>query len=59
MVVFPKGNFEKGDYVTVKITRCTAGTLIGEAVVENENSKAEPTSHLTTGKLINSNAIAL
>ena len=32
VVIFPKENFKKGDYVTVKITRCTAGTLFGEAV---------------------------
>ncbi|MEO6489768.1 MAG: TRAM domain-containing protein, partial [Ferruginibacter sp.] len=31
VVVFPKENFKKGDYVTVKIISCTAGTLIGEA----------------------------
>ena len=29
VVVFPKGNFKKGDYVMVKIESCTAGTLIG------------------------------
>jgi tRNA-2-methylthio-N6-dimethylallyladenosine synthase len=29
VVVFPKLNFEKGDYVYVKINSCTAGTLIG------------------------------
>lgn len=35
MVVFPKtGNFQKGDYVDVLITDCTAGTLIGKAVEE-------------------------
>lgn len=34
MVVFPKGNMEakKGDYVKVKINRCTAATLIGERI---------------------------
>ncbi|MEO6730999.1 MAG: tRNA (N6-isopentenyl adenosine(37)-C2)-methylthiotransferase MiaB [Ferruginibacter sp.] len=31
VVVFPKGNFKKGDYVMVKIENCTAGTLIGTA----------------------------
>ncbi len=31
MVVFPKKNFKVGDYVQVKITDCTAATLIGEA----------------------------
>ncbi len=29
VVVFPKANFTKGDYVFVKITSCTSGTLIG------------------------------
>ena len=32
VVIFPKENFKKGDYVMVKITRCTAGTLFGVAV---------------------------
>jgi tRNA-2-methylthio-N6-dimethylallyladenosine synthase len=36
MIVFPKANYKKGDYVMVKIERCTAGTLIGVAV-ENDN----------------------
>ena len=34
VVVFPKSNFTKGDYVMVKINSCTAGTLIGNAVSE-------------------------
>ena len=34
VVVFPKSNFKKGDYVMVKINSCTAGTLIGTAVGE-------------------------
>lgn len=29
VVVFPKGEYKKGDYVLVKIESCTAGTLIG------------------------------
>jgi tRNA-2-methylthio-N6-dimethylallyladenosine synthase len=29
VVVFAKGNHRKGEYVTVKIDKCTAGTLIG------------------------------
>lgn len=29
VVVFPKANLKKGDYVYVKITSCTSGTLIG------------------------------
>jgi len=32
VVVFPRGNYKKGDYVTVKIESCTAGTLIGKPV---------------------------
>ncbi len=36
MVVFPKGNFQKGDYVEVLVTECTAGTLIGEAVNDDK-----------------------
>ena len=34
VVVFPKSNFTKGDYVMVKINSCTAGTLIRNAVSE-------------------------
>ena len=32
VVVFTKGNFKKGDYVSVKIESCTAGTLLGSAI---------------------------
>lgn len=32
MVVFPKKNYRMGDYVQVKISSCTAATLIGEAI---------------------------
>ena len=32
VVVFPKGNYKKGDYVYVKVESCTAGTLIGKAI---------------------------
>jgi tRNA-2-methylthio-N6-dimethylallyladenosine synthase len=34
VMVFPKGNFElkKGDYVTVTVTGCTQGTLIGHVL---------------------------
>jgi tRNA-2-methylthio-N6-dimethylallyladenosine synthase len=32
MVVFPKENQEKGNYVQVRITDCTSATLIGEIV---------------------------
>ena len=31
-VVFPKEHYKIGDFVNVKITNCTSGTLIGEAV---------------------------
>jgi tRNA-2-methylthio-N6-dimethylallyladenosine synthase len=34
VVVFPAMNFRKGDYVQVKILRCTQTTLIGEAIIE-------------------------
>ena len=36
VVVFPKENYKPGDFVNVKITDCTAATLIGEAVGYNE-----------------------
>ncbi len=32
MVVFPKGNTRKGQYVTVRIKDCTSATLIGELI---------------------------
>jgi tRNA-2-methylthio-N6-dimethylallyladenosine synthase len=32
MVVFPKENYKIGEFVNVKITNCTSGTLLGEAV---------------------------
>jgi tRNA-2-methylthio-N6-dimethylallyladenosine synthase len=32
VVIFAKENFVKGDYVMVKITHCTAGTLFGETI---------------------------
>jgi tRNA-2-methylthio-N6-dimethylallyladenosine synthase len=32
VIVFPKGNFVKGDYVNVLATSCTSSTLIGEVV---------------------------
>jgi len=35
-VVFPKENFKIGDFVNVKITSCTSGTLKGEAVSLSE-----------------------
>ncbi|WP_394993487.1 tRNA (N6-isopentenyl adenosine(37)-C2)-methylthiotransferase MiaB [Emticicia sp.] len=33
IVVFPKENFRKGDYVNVLITECSSGTLIGKVVL--------------------------
>lgn len=32
VVIFPKGNLQKGDYVQVKITSCSAATLFGDIV---------------------------
>jgi tRNA-2-methylthio-N6-dimethylallyladenosine synthase len=32
MCVFPKKGHTRGDYVHVKVTECTAATLIGEIV---------------------------
>jgi tRNA-2-methylthio-N6-dimethylallyladenosine synthase len=32
VVVFPKENFKKGDYVNVFVDECTGGTLLGKAV---------------------------
>ncbi|MGC3946611.1 MAG: tRNA (N6-isopentenyl adenosine(37)-C2)-methylthiotransferase MiaB [Chryseolinea sp.] len=32
VVVFPKSNFQKGQYVNVLVEECTGGTLIGRAV---------------------------
>ncbi len=32
VVVFPKKNYKKGDYVNVLVDNCTGGTLIGNAV---------------------------
>ncbi len=33
VVVFPKGNYKRGDYVNVMVTSSTSSTLIGEVVV--------------------------
>ncbi len=38
VVVFPKENHKPGDFVNVKITDCTAATLIGEAVGYSDNN---------------------
>jgi tRNA-2-methylthio-N6-dimethylallyladenosine synthase len=32
VIIFPKGNLEKGQYAHVKVTECTAATLLGEVV---------------------------
>ncbi|MFC4261978.1 tRNA (N6-isopentenyl adenosine(37)-C2)-methylthiotransferase MiaB [Ferruginibacter yonginensis] len=32
VVIFDKGQHKKGDYVNIKITHCTAGTLFGEVI---------------------------
>jgi tRNA-2-methylthio-N6-dimethylallyladenosine synthase len=32
VVVFPRGDHKKGDYVNVNVTRCTTSTLIGEVI---------------------------
>ena len=32
VVIFPRENFQKGDYVDVLVTECSAATLIGKAV---------------------------
>ncbi len=34
VVIFPKGNYQPGQYCTVKITSCTSATLKGELVEE-------------------------
>lgn len=36
VIVFPRESFKKGDYVNVKVKDCTAATLIGAAVAEEE-----------------------
>lgn len=36
VVIFPKESFKKGEYVNVKVKDCTAATLLGEAVKEDE-----------------------
>jgi tRNA-2-methylthio-N6-dimethylallyladenosine synthase len=38
VVVFPKENYQPGDFVNVKIMDCTSATLIGEAVGYSENN---------------------
>ncbi len=41
VVVFPKENYKPGDFVNVKITDCTAATLIGEAVGYSEKMQIQ------------------
>lgn len=38
-VVFPRENYQIGDYVYVKITDCTTATLIGTTISKNEYNK--------------------
>ncbi|WP_420575009.1 tRNA (N6-isopentenyl adenosine(37)-C2)-methylthiotransferase MiaB [Kordia sp.] len=38
VTVFPKENYQPGDFVNVKIHDCTSATLIGEAVGPSENN---------------------
>ncbi|MFT4830873.1 MAG: tRNA-2-methylthio-N6-dimethylallyladenosine synthase [Psychroserpens sp.] len=38
VVVFPKENYNVGDFVNVKINDCTSATLIGEAVGYSDNN---------------------
>lgn len=38
VVVFPKENYQVGDFVNVKIHSCTSATLIGEAIEYSENN---------------------
>ncbi len=38
VVVFPKENYQLGDFVNVKIHDCTSATLIGEAIGLSENN---------------------
>lgn len=38
VVVFPKEQYQKGDFVNVKINDCTSATLIGEAVGFSKNN---------------------
>lgn len=43
MVIFPKGAFDKGQYIFVKITDCTSATLRGEVVSVCEPAGIVPT----------------
>lgn len=37
VVIIPKGNYQSGDYVKVRITDCTPATLFGEVIELNPN----------------------
>ena len=37
-VIFPKGNHQIGDYVWVKVERCTSGTLIGVSIPKTKST---------------------
>ncbi len=40
VIVFPKGEFKKGDYAMVKVTGCTAATLLGVVeAAKNQSTK--------------------
>lgn len=34
VIIFPKGDLQKGQYVNVRVVSCTAATLLGEVVVD-------------------------
>jgi tRNA-2-methylthio-N6-dimethylallyladenosine synthase len=38
VVVFPKENYKRGDFVMVKINDCTSATLIGKAIGLSNNN---------------------
>lgn len=42
MIIFPEGDFGKGQYVTVKITECSSATLRGEVVSVLESKGLNP-----------------
>ena len=35
VIIFPRKNFKAGDYLNVKVIRCTSATLIGESIENN------------------------
>ncbi len=38
MIIFPKGNYNVGDFVNVRINDCTTATFLGEAVGNSNNN---------------------